>query len=930
MEKGFEMHVISNTHWDREWLYNFQETRMMLIEFIDKLLDILDNNPDYHSYVMDSQTVPIEDYLEVRPEAREKIEKYVKDERLLIGPWYTCPLEFQVGGESIVRNLLLGHRVAGKFGNVMKVGYSPFSYGQCSQMPQIYMGFGIDSILFYHGIRHEDSRSDFIFEGADGTQIFASRMGSFARYNFYFHVYRPIVWGKELNERNYSWKEGGLPFHLCDEEKYMGHYFLVDPVHHFYKGKLKPSLDHLKSLEMDHCTTRYLAYMMGHDSSEPDPLELKIIEEGQKLMEEDKIFHSSLPAWVDKVKSEAKDLVVFKGERRTPKTHGMRPYLFGDVTSTRTRMKRKNQQVEHALQRMAEPLCSIAWLLGEEYPKTLLEIAWKYLLKCHAHDSIAGAGVDQIERDVHNRLDQAKNIADGLMRVNLQKIQKKIDNSDIPADDVLLTVFNPSPYERSEIITAYIDLPEDLGYEYYSIWDTSKGEKVDLHELTRTDFAPVIRHLSDATMHMSAMRVKVNFDAKDLPPLGYRVYHIKREERPEFLPENLVTGRNKMENEHLKVQINANGTLNITHKESNSTFENLHYFEDTGEAGLAWRHVPLSIDRAITSLSLPAMVALEESGPLLARYRIDLTMMVPYKLEENRDNLGSRLDGDGEDARRSDILKELPITYFVTLRRGARSVEVTTRFNNQCKDHRLRVMFPTNVKADVSCAETPFDVVERPIDLGPDNPWYGSWNPMHPQGRFIGVNDGKIGLAIANDGLREYEVTQDSERTIGITLMRAFEIALTTVAWRWEMHPEMELTQSFGEHEFRYLIYPHSGDWADAEVYREVEKINLPAIVAEAGPHGGTLPKEMSFISIEPANLAVSAMKQTEDRESLTIRVFNPTDKKIDGKVSFWKDVKSAKLTDLNEEPYEDIEPKGKEVHLKVEKKKIVTLEVTF
>ena len=140
----------------------------------------------------------------------------------------------------------------------------------------------------------------------------------------------------------------------------------------------------------------------------------------------------------------------------------------------------------------------------------------------------------------------------------------------------------------------------------------------------------------------------------------------------------------------------------------------------------------------------------------------------------------------------------------------------------------------------------------------------------------------------------------------------------------------MELTQSFGEHEFRYLIYPHSGDWANAEVYREVEKINLPAIVAEAGPHGGTLPKEMSFISIEPANLAVSAMKQTEDRESLTIRVFNPTDKKIDGKVSFWKDVKSAKLTDLNEEPYEDIEPKGKEVHLKVEKKKIVTLEVTF
>ena len=86
----------------------------------------------------------------------------------------------------------------------------------------------------------------------------------------------------------------------------------------------------------------------------------------------------------------------------------------------------------------------------------------------------------------------------------------------------------------------------------------------------------------------------------------------------------------------------------------------------------------------------------------------------------------------------------------------------------------------------------------------------------------------------------------------------------------------------------------------------------------------------MGFVSIEPANLVMSAMKRAEDRGSLIIRVFNPTDKKIDGRISFWKEVRSAKLTNLNEEPYEDIEPKGNEIHLKVEKKRIVTLEVTF
>ncbi len=109
----------------------------------------------------------------------------------------------------------------------MKVGYSPFSYGQASQMPQIYQGFGIDTILFYHGITPDESRSEFIFEGADGSQLFASRMGSNARYNFFFSVYRSLIFGKETLEREYRWKEGVLPFHLCGKDQYMNHHFLA-------------------------------------------------------------------------------------------------------------------------------------------------------------------------------------------------------------------------------------------------------------------------------------------------------------------------------------------------------------------------------------------------------------------------------------------------------------------------------------------------------------------------------------------------------------------------------------------------------------------------------------------------------------------------------------------------------------------------------
>ena len=102
--KPIQFHFIPNTHWDREWLYDFQETRMFLVEFMDKLLDIFNQYPDYKTYLLDGQTIPIEDYLDIRPENKEKLINYVKEKRLFIGPWYTLPEEHLVNGESLVRN----------------------------------------------------------------------------------------------------------------------------------------------------------------------------------------------------------------------------------------------------------------------------------------------------------------------------------------------------------------------------------------------------------------------------------------------------------------------------------------------------------------------------------------------------------------------------------------------------------------------------------------------------------------------------------------------------------------------------------------------------------------------------------------------------------------------------------------------------------
>ena len=104
------IHVISNSHWDREWGYPFEETRLLLLKFMDELLDLLDNDPEFHSFTMDSQTLCVEDYLEFRPEKLETVQKHVKSGRLIIGPWCSLPEEYLVNGESVVRNLVVGHR----------------------------------------------------------------------------------------------------------------------------------------------------------------------------------------------------------------------------------------------------------------------------------------------------------------------------------------------------------------------------------------------------------------------------------------------------------------------------------------------------------------------------------------------------------------------------------------------------------------------------------------------------------------------------------------------------------------------------------------------------------------------------------------------------------------------------------------------------
>jgi len=917
MPDGKIIHVICNTHWDREWVYPFRETQFLLVDFMDHLLDLLDSRPDYHSFLMDSQTLCVEDYLELRPESRDRIIKHVRDGRLFIGPWYSLPEEYIVNGESLVRNLAIGHRVAESLGGVMKLGYTPFSYGQTSQMPQIYNGFGIDTIIFYRGIN--TPHSEFVMQGPDGSRVLGCRFGALSRFSFYFYIYRMVTYDKTRDDWRYEWHRGALPFRLCNELHPRAHYYVVDPEQKMHKAEYIPAqIQKLVRDESEHFTTGHIASMQGFDSSEPDPIEPDLIAECQKYLPHDTIKQSSLQQYMAAMRGEARDPFVIHGESRDPGATGKWTHLFGDVIESRTRTKRANARSENLLQRKAEPFAALAWTLGAEYLKPAFDLAWRYLLKSHPHDTICGAGVDQMEKDMMYRFDQCQIMSEALMRRALQHLQRRINNDDIDISEAVLTVFNPSPFARSEVVTALVDLPEESRYEGFAIVDP-RGKEAPFQAVSRWPQGTLVRNLQDISLEQRATRVKLHFAAENVPPLGYKTYHLQRREDERRTPESLVVAHNVMENERLRVRINDNGTLCITDKQTARNYDGLHYFEDGGEVGHSWVHMAPEFDEIITSHGAPAEIELEEGGALLARYRIRVHMQVPA-------GIAARDDGQ----HRSQQRKPLVIDSLITLRKGARSVDILTRFDNQCYNHRLRAVFPTGIAAKVSAAEASFDVIDRPIDRTPDSLYYQRDNPIYPNHRFVDVSDGQVGVAIINDGLRSFEALDKPERAVAITLMRGFVFRQSPVIDRWDVYPEMTLAQSLGEHEFRYAIYPHAGKWDDADVHREAELYSLPLEVAQAGKHGGDLPKELSLLSIEPAAVALSALKRAEDREALVVRIYNPTARDLTAVLTAYKPIAAAALLNLNEEPQQRLSPSGNKLSFPLPAKKIATVELTM
>lgn len=933
-KKDKKAYVVTHTHWDREWRYPLWENRMKLVELMEELLEVLDTNEGYRSYLLDGQCVMIEDYLKVKPQDKDRIMKYVKEGRLSIGPWYSLPDLYPIDGECLVRNLLKGIRYSDSLGGHLNVAYESFGWGQTAQFPQIYKEFGLDTVIVAKNVSKDRApNSEFMWESPDGTQVLATRLGECARANFFMNSYIPIMYGMPYlsEEFRYKWGTMGMVYHQGDENNYYRDYFKMDDTGVIHDNMIKESIQvALNSTEATVCKS-HRVLMNGSDSTTSQPEIVNIIKKANECFDDVEFIHASIEEYVDKLKEliDIDKLNVVKGELRD----GPANSCSANALATRPYIKMLNKKVQNELLYTAEPLSIASCMLGTKYEKEFLDIAIKYMLLSHAHDSINGVTQDKTVEDVLYMLNQSLEIGQVISNTACKNIIKNIDMSKFKEEDILFIAINPTSRQRREIAKVYADIPQE-----YNVWDfkieDQAGNTMDLQHVERYEQVTPVDDLHSRPWPFYSDRHCFYFDTDIIPAGGYKVYKLVPDKKFNrdgvFWPQmrkssgiNICDGVNTLENEFLKVIVGGNGSINVYDKSMNKWYKNLNYFEDTGDCGDYWIYFPPYNNKTYNSLGSSSRIWVEDNGPISATIGAEIKMILPA--------YGHRAEnGIKGESKRSAEEKEVCITCYYTLKKDSKKVDVKLKIDNTVENHRMRVMFDSEINAKNIDAAGHFTVDQRPINPMRDNTgeYYPEMQTL-PQQYFVDISDGNNGLGIINNCFTEYEAINNDKNTVAITLFRSVKNIICTEFRSAGVFNHQKGGQSQGGLEFNYAIYPHSGNWEQSDIYEMAQNFNVPLkIIQTCRNKGGILPLEQSFYKVEPKNLIMTTFKKAEDRDSYIMRLYNPTGDIIEGEICLYTDIKKANLVNLNEQVLKKLDVVNQHsVHIKVENNKIVTIE---
>ncbi len=851
------VHIVPHTHWDREWYSPYQTFRLRLVDLLDQLLPQLESDPSYAHFLLDGQMAVVDDYLEVRPAAEPRLRALATTGRVAMGPWYALPDEFLVSGETLVRNLQLGRRVASRFGGAMDVGYLPDMFGHVAQMPQLLRLFGFEHAVVWRGVPSAIDRSGFWWTAPDGSTVRAE--------------YLPQGYGN-----------GAL---VPDDAK-----ALVRRIGEFEE-------------EQGALLAGPILWMNGTDHLMPQPWLGRVVAEANDL---DLGYELQICSLADHVRqAPTEGLPSWEGELRS----GARANLLMGVASNRVDVKQAAARAERAIEKLAEPLSAL-FLPGDLWPGALLDEAWLEVIRNSAHDSICACSVDEVCDAVLHRFAEATQIADGLTDRALHAL-----GATVPVDGRTPVVVNPTARARSGVVELRLrgdaapagtqlvsqrlaewPMVEDTVVEVATVmvaeleyvrnvgsFTVLAADGTELLRVVREPAGtlvtpPIRQQLAELRGERAGERVSVRVTTppavtvlahvSDVPGYGWQAWS----GTPSRAEPVTVDGRRL-----------ANGVISVEVDPTDGTFAvdghgGLGRLVDGGDVGDTYNWCPPDRDVLVDAPTSVTTTVLEQ-GPVRGQLEVRRTYVLPTH--------ASTAAREGERA--------VEVVTRLELRAGEDLLRVHLALDNHgVRDHRLRALFPLPQRASSSVAECAFATVERGLvaEGGPTEQGLATY----PSRRFVTAG----GLTLVHEGLLEYELVDldgeaTSAGTLALTLLRCTGM-LSQGPMATRPLPAGPLTPMEGpqsQHRVEARFAVHLGG---RDPYAVADEVSVPLQVTRGGgpaATGTTTGRSLSIVGAE-----VSAV--VRDAGQLVARVFNPSSERttvtIEGRAGWLVDLRGRSV----------------------------------
>ncbi|MHB0939032.1 MAG: alpha-mannosidase [Armatimonadota bacterium] len=589
--------------------------------------------------------------------------------------------------------------------------------------------------------------------------------------------------------------------------------------------------------------------LAGIDVGEPEPHVPRLVEEFNRQPDRPFDLRLAVPADYEAAVAQRGELPVVGGE--------LNP-IFQGIYSSRIELKQRTRELETMLTD-AEKLGAVLRALGTQTDDAILWDAWEPMLFNQAHDLMSGVMTDHVYEDTIRGYDFAQRIAGEQVDARLRELTAHIDTR---GDGIPLVVCNTLGWPRTDVVAATVSFTDPGIHGVVVIGPEGEIPSQLSDEIRQEDG--------------SLLQATVTFLARDVPALGYAVYHVNTVLVTAAVPKPLTLP--VLENEFYRLEIDQQtgaitqitvkeggwdalaGPANVVAmEEDKGDFWELYRPLDAGSRiAMTERHEPPQPGAAVLSterIAEPGTVAI---GPVFSEFT------VRHPFSEN---------GEFETT--------------IRLYQGLRRVDIRTTILNQDEAVRYRALFPTSIEHGKNVQEIPFGAIERPDGI------------EFPAQHWVDISNDQVGVALLNRGLPGHNIAGG---TLMLSLLRSTRI----VAYGYGGGYAPGMTSDTGlelgkEMTFDYALLPHAGDWRQAGVYRDGQAFNHPLLACPAAPHPGALPKRWELLAISPDNIILSSLKTGKDGK-LVLRVYEAAGTATDATLSFTGKVIAAEELNLMED----------------------------